>query len=106
MHDAPVPKRIRGQKVRGREEGAVLADDAEAARGSVAGNLQARAVAIRRARDRYQAAGLPDFLRIVLQAEHGEEQDPDSDVDVRVDHQAIAVRPERDAVLADRRPLP
>jgi hypothetical protein len=65
-----------------------------------------RAVAIRRARDRYQTAGLPDFLRIVLQAEHGEEQNPDSDVDVRVDNQAIAVRPERDAVLADRRPLP
>jgi hypothetical protein len=42
----------------------------------------------------------------VRQAEHIEEQDPDSDVDVRVDHQAIAVRPERDAVLADRRPVP
>ena len=33
-------------------------------------------------------------------------KDPDSDVDVRVDHQAIAVRPERDAVRPDRRPLP
>jgi hypothetical protein len=106
MHDAPVPKRIRGQKVRGREERAVLADDAEAVRSSVAGDLQARAVAIRRACDRYQAAGSPDFLRIMLQAEHVEEQDLDSDVDVRVDRQAIAIRPERDAVLADRRPLP
>jgi hypothetical protein len=42
----------------------------------------------------------------VRQAEYVEEQDPDSDVDVRVDHQAVAVRPERDAVLADRRPMP
>src|SRR5918999_5572693 len=33
-HDAAIPKRIRGQKVRGREERAVLADDAEAGRGS------------------------------------------------------------------------
>jgi hypothetical protein len=75
-------------------------------RDSIPGNLQARAVAVRRARDRYQAAGLPDFLRIVRQAEHVEEQDPDSDVDVRVDHQAIAVRLECDAVLPDRRPVP
>src|SRR5918994_5640514 len=56
MHDAAIPKRIRGQKVRGREERTVLADDAKAVRGSVAGNLQARAVAVRRARGRYQAA--------------------------------------------------
>jgi hypothetical protein len=42
----------------------------------------------------------------VLQAEHGEEQDPDSDVDVRVDRQAIAIHSERDAVLADRGLMP
>jgi hypothetical protein len=105
-HDAAIPKGNRGQKVRGREERAVLADDAEAVPDSVAGDLQVRAVAIRRARNRYQTAGLPDFLRIVLQAKHGEEQDADSDIDVRIDHHAISVHPERDAVLADRRPVP
>jgi hypothetical protein len=102
MHDSAVPKRIRSEEVRGRKERPILADNAETIPGGKTRNAQKRPVVVRCARDRHQAAGSPDLFGLVFEAECGEEQNFNRDLDVRLDDQAIAIHPEYNAVLTDR----
>ena len=46
---------------------------------------------------------MPDFFGVVFESERGEEPDFDRDVHMRLNRQTIAVRPECDPMLADRR---
>lgn len=67
--------------------------------------LELRTVIVRRALHRHQPTGMPDFNGIVCEAESGEKQDFDRDVDMCGDCQMIAACLEFNAMLTDRRAL-